>query len=101
MHRWGSDKEFPQAITVFSAPNYCDVYGNKGAIIKFDNNNLDIKQFSCVGHPYILPNFMNAFTWSLPFVADKVIEMLYNTLKHSQPDEEDALESPTSQENIF
>lgn len=22
-------------ITIFSAPNYCDVYNNKGAVIKF------------------------------------------------------------------
>ena len=34
MHHWpGSD--FPLVITIFSAPNYCDVYNNKGAIIKF------------------------------------------------------------------
>lgn len=24
----------PQIVTVFSAPNYCDTYGNQGAIIK-------------------------------------------------------------------
>ena len=28
--------DYPAVITIFSAPNYCDVYGNKGAIIKFD-----------------------------------------------------------------
>lgn len=32
---WGS-KAFPQVITIFSAPNYCDTYKNKGAIIKFE-----------------------------------------------------------------
>ena len=32
---WGGKKEFPTVITLFSAPNYCDYYGNKGAIIKF------------------------------------------------------------------
>ena len=35
MHKW-SNSEFPVVITIFSAPNYCDVYGNKGALIKFD-----------------------------------------------------------------
>jgi serine/threonine-protein phosphatase 2B catalytic subunit len=29
------NKKFPQVITIFSAPNYCDSYNNKGAIIKF------------------------------------------------------------------
>ena len=34
MHMWAGDKKFPPIITVFSAPNYCDFYNNKGAIIK-------------------------------------------------------------------
>ena len=25
-----------QLVTIFSAPNYCDVYNNKGAVIKFE-----------------------------------------------------------------
>jgi serine/threonine-protein phosphatase 2B catalytic subunit len=36
MHRWNGNTEFPVVITVFSAPNYCDVYNNKGALIKFE-----------------------------------------------------------------
>ena len=27
-----------KAITVFSAPNYCDQMGNKGALLRFDSN---------------------------------------------------------------
>lgn len=27
--------KFPAVITIFSAPNYCDFYNNKGAVIKF------------------------------------------------------------------
>ena len=33
MHRWAGAKMFPPVITLFSAPNYCDFYNNKGAII--------------------------------------------------------------------
>ena len=36
MHRWNGPSDFPVVITIFSAPNYCDVYNNKGAIIKFE-----------------------------------------------------------------
>lgn len=81
MHRWNGNSEFPVVITIFSAPNYCDVYNNKGAIIKFNNNNLNIQQFNYTAHPYILPNFMNIFTWSIPFVIEKVLAMLFNLIQ--------------------
>lgn len=32
MYKWRSSN-FPQIITIFSAPNYCDSYNNKGAVI--------------------------------------------------------------------
>ena len=28
------NNDFPQVITLFSAPNYCGCYANKGAVIK-------------------------------------------------------------------
>jgi serine/threonine-protein phosphatase 2B catalytic subunit len=89
MHKWNGPSEFPVVITIFSAPNYCDVYNNKGAIIKFESNTLNIQQFNYTVHPYILPNFMDIFTWSVPFVAEKVVEMLFNVLKQNGDLEED------------
>lgn len=36
MHKWNAKESFPVVITIFSAPNYCDIYNNKGALLKFD-----------------------------------------------------------------
>jgi len=83
MHKTSPATGFPSVITIFSAPNYCDVYNNKGAILKFDNSTLNILQFNCSPHPYHLPNFMDIFAWSMPFVIEKVTEMLYYILQPS------------------
>ncbi|KAL8270594.1 hypothetical protein Esti_005493 [Eimeria stiedai] len=65
MHQTNSKTGFPTVITIFSAPNYCDVYNNKGAVLKFENNTLNIQQF----------NYMT--------------EMLYGILNPSVEDGED------------
>ncbi|ONI17603.1 hypothetical protein PRUPE_3G168900 [Prunus persica] len=55
-------------ITVFSAPNYCDQMGNKGAFIRFEAPDLkpNIVTFSAVDHPDVKPmayanNFLRLF----------------------------------------
>ena len=36
LHKWNRDSPIPPVITVFSAPNYCGIYHNKGAILKIE-----------------------------------------------------------------
>jgi serine/threonine-protein phosphatase 5 len=56
-------------ITVFSAPNYCDQMGNKGAFIRFEASDMkpNIVTFSAVPHPDVKPmayanNFLRMFS---------------------------------------
>ena len=84
MHRWGGTQAFPSVITVFSAPNYCGSYKNKGAVILIENDKMNIKQYKDVEQPFNLPNGLDLFSWSLPFLADKIGEMMDHLLKKNE-----------------
>jgi len=88
MYRKNERTGFPSVITLFSAPNYLDHYGNKGAVLRYENNVINIRQFNHSPHPYWLPGFMNVFKWSLPFVAEKAGELVLKVFNLVDDDSE-------------
>lgn len=77
------DSTFPQVITLFSAPNYCGTYANKGAIIKIDNNDLKVIQYNFTPKPDILIQLGDAFTWSLPILSNSLMDMFVGFLSYT------------------
>jgi serine/threonine-protein phosphatase 2B catalytic subunit len=88
MHRWDGPASFPYVITIFSAPNYCGYYENKASVLIIDKGNLSLKQYDESETPYRLPDNMDVFSWSMPFLAEKVVGMLYTIVKKGVDDED-------------
>ena len=86
MHRWDGPQSFPYVITIFSAPNYCGYYENKASVLIIDRGNLSLKQYEETEPPYRLPDNLDVFSWSVPFLAEKVTNMLFNLLKRGGVD---------------
>jgi serine/threonine-protein phosphatase 2B catalytic subunit len=96
MYRRTRTTGFPSVMTVFSAPNYLDLYNNKAAVVKYENNVMNIRQFNSTPHPYWLPNCMDVLSWSLPFVSEKITDMLVAILSTCSEEElgEDSATTP-------
>ena len=101
MHKWNGNSEFPVVITVFSAPNYCDVYNNKGAFLRLSNNGLNIQQYNYTTHPYILPNFMDGLNWGIPFVIEKVLQMILSIIPKTDEETDSLGEGISDLHNQF
>eukprot|EP00727_Mastigamoeba_balamuthi_P010785 m51a1_g6329 hypothetical protein (450) ;mRNA; f:5471-7064 len=67
----------PRVITLFSAPNYCDTYENVGSFLRVSNTRgFQVQQLRSVDHPVVLPNYQDAFTYSIPAITDTVVRTL-------------------------
>lgn len=85
---------FPAVITICSAPNYLDVYNNRAAVLHYDGKVLNFRQFNCQKHPYCLPGFANALSWSLPFVVKNVVDFYNAVLLSHVEDSARTLDNP-------
>ena len=90
MHRWDGPQSFPYVITIFSAPNYCGYYENKASVLIIDRGNLSLKQYEETEPPYRLPDNLDVFSWSIPFLSEKVTNMLFHLVKRGATDLPDA-----------
>ena len=81
--------DFPKCITLFSAPNYCEIYNNKAAYLKLLKDSMDYEVVDAVEHPYILPDFMNGVSFSLSFVVEIFAAMLLHTAHKLFRDDDD------------
>ena len=101
MHRWDGPASFPYVITIFSAPNYCGYYENKASVLIIDRGNLSLKQYDESEPPYRLPDNMDVFSWSMPFLAEKITQMLVTVVtKFEEDDDDEVVEIPTSQGDL-
>jgi serine/threonine-protein phosphatase 2B catalytic subunit len=93
----GSMSQFPVLISLFSAPNYCDVYNNTAALIIYDHQrNFRPIHFRQQPHPFVLPNHENAFEFGHRLMKTYVHEIIL-ALIHGYTELADR--SPTSESN--
>ena len=43
--------------------------GNSGCVLSIEPSGWNLIQYSAVEHPFVLPNFANAFAWTAPIFA--------------------------------
>ncbi|CAF5025312.1 unnamed protein product [Rotaria sp. Silwood1] len=90
MYEQGSMSQFPVLISLFSAPNYCDVYNNPAALIIYDlQRNFRPVYFRHRPHPFVLPNHENAFEFGNRFmkiyVEEIILALIQGNIKSIDP----------------
>lgn len=67
IHGWQKDSNSPPPVmTIFSAPNYGGISGNKGAILTIKNDQMKIKQSNQeLPASHRIANNFDAFSWTI------------------------------------
>ncbi|BFU24633.1 Ser Thr protein phosphatase putative [Entamoeba histolytica] len=76
LHYFLQDVDVPPCITVFSAPNYCDMYHNKGSFMRLEPDSICFEQFDAVDHPTYLPNMQDGISFSIEALMDQLVEVV-------------------------
>jgi serine/threonine-protein phosphatase 2B catalytic subunit len=58
-------------LTIFSAPNYCEAYKNRGAVLKIDEyGSFKLETFTqCDDAPYYLPDKEDLFEFGMDYLT--------------------------------
>uniref|UniRef100_A0A7S4UPU1 Serine/threonine-protein phosphatase n=1 Tax=Paramoeba aestuarina TaxID=180227 RepID=A0A7S4UPU1_9EUKA len=75
-----NDRKHPQVVTIFSAPNYCDMYGNDAAVMRIKEDSYEFMISQSVEHPYYLPDLTNAIHYTFPFIMENLSELMYGAV---------------------
>jgi serine/threonine-protein phosphatase 2B catalytic subunit len=55
-------------------------------VLILKDGGISIKQYDQSEHPYFLPDQLDVFSWSMPFLAEKVISLMAYILKQTTED---------------
>ena len=77
-----ASKAPPFMFTIFSCPNYCDMYGNKGGVLTLHDTKYEVKSFSAQPHPYVLPTLDNALSYTFPYVMENLLQFFLGVTKY-------------------
>ena len=86
MYKWNEkDDPTPLCCTIFSAPNYCGVYENKGAALVVHRNKFTLKTFKEVEAPFYLGMelpYGNIFEHGLEHLSATVLDIYEHVIKN-------------------
>jgi len=70
------ESEIAMVLTIFSAPNYCGDYGNRGAFLLIMPDRFEVQQMHDSPHPFYLPDFVDGITLTIPVLLQNIVEIL-------------------------
>jgi len=70
------ESEIAMVLTIFSAPNYCGDYGNRGAFLLIMPDRFEVQQMHDSPHPFYIPDFVDGISLTIPVLLQNIVEIL-------------------------